>query len=102
MATLPYISEKNGISIKVHAQPGAAKSEFCGLHDDSLKLRIAARAVDGEANKSLCVYLADFFKVSKNSVTIRYGLSSRKKTVFVEGKPDELIARILPLIDAKT
>lgn len=95
MANSLYIVEQNGISIRVHIQPSASKTEFCGIHDHSLKLRLSARAIEGEANKALCHYLADFFKVTKNSVTITHGHFARKKTVFVEGTAEKLIA-LLP------
>ncbi|MBY0550137.1 MAG: DUF167 domain-containing protein [Candidatus Obscuribacterales bacterium] len=89
----PCKAEANGISLLLHVQPGAARSEFAGLHDDALKLRVSARAVDGEANKSVCAFLSRFFAVSKTCVTIKRGATSRKKTVFIEGDPVALVDR---------
>lgn len=86
-------AETNGISLLLHVQPGAARSEFAGVHDDALKLRVAARAVDGQANESVCAFLAKFFVVSKTCVTITRGQTSRKKTVFIQGDSAALIDR---------
>lgn len=90
----PCKAEANGISLLLHVQPGAARSEFAGLHDDALKLRVSARAVDGEANKCVCAFLAQFFVVSKTCVSIKRGSTSRRKTVFIEGDPVDLLDRL--------
>ncbi len=85
-----YQIDKNGIRLSVHAQPGASKSELAGVHGEALKLRIAARAEDGAANKAICSFLAELFGVPKTSVSILRGSSSRKKTVLIEGDSDKL------------
>ena len=36
-----------GAEITVHIQPGASRSELAGEHGEALKVRIAARAVEG-------------------------------------------------------
>ena len=38
------------ITLTLHIQPGAKKTEFGGLHGDALKIRLAAPPVDGKAN----------------------------------------------------
>ena len=38
------------ITLTLHIQPGAKKTEFAGLHGDALKIRLAAPPVDGKAN----------------------------------------------------
>lgn len=66
-------------------QPGAKRTGVCGLHDGRLKLRLAARAVDGAANSALIDFLAERFGVRKRDVTIESGASSRRKRVSVAG-----------------
>ncbi len=78
----------------MHAQPGASKSELAGMHADALKIRIAARAEDGAANKAICSFLAEVFDVPKTSVSILRGASSRQKTILIEGDSYKL-AKIL-------
>lgn len=65
--------------LAIHAQPGASRSEFAGLHGDALKVRIQAPAVDGKANDAMQRFLADAFGVSKAQVVMVSGASSRQK-----------------------
>ena len=84
-------SKNNGLQLQLHVQPGARKSEFAGIHADSLKLRIQARAVDGAANKAVCAFLAQEFGLAKSAVSIVKGECSRQKTIFMEGDPAKLL-----------
>jgi len=65
-------------------QPGAARSEFAGKHGERIKVRLAARAVDGKANAALVEFLAAYYKVPKRRVRIASGLKSRDKRVVIE------------------
>lgn len=65
--------------LAIHAQPGASRSEFAGLHGDALKVRIQAPAVDGKANAAMQRFLAEAFGVSKAQVLMISGASSRQK-----------------------
>ena len=67
--------------LELHVQPGAARSEFAGKHGSRLKVRLAARAVDGKANEELIAFLAAHYGVPKRSVRILAGLRSRQKRV---------------------
>ena len=78
-----YQSGGDGVTIHVHAQPGAKRTEIAGLYGDSLKLRLASPPVDGKANECLIEYLAQRLGVKKGQVSIIRGVSSRRKTVFV-------------------
>lgn len=71
--------------LELHVQPGAARSEFAGKHGERIKIRLAARAVDGKANKALVEFLAEYYRVPKRSVRIEAGLKSRDKRVVIEG-----------------
>lgn len=66
-------------------QPGAARSEFAGEHGGRLKVRLAARAVDGKANEALIQFLASHYGVPKRNVRIVSGLKSRQKRVEIDG-----------------
>jgi hypothetical protein len=65
----------------LHVQPGASRTEFAGTHGERVKVRLAARAVDGRANEALIEFLAAHYKVSKSRVRITAGLKSRRKRV---------------------
>ena len=70
--------------LELHVQPGASRTEFAGRHGDRIKVRLAARAVDGKANQALVEFLAEHYKVPKRSVRIESGLRSRQKRVVIE------------------
>lgn len=67
--------------LELHVQPGAARSEFAGMHGERLKVRLAARAVDGKANEALIEFLAEHYNVPRSSVRITAGFKSRRKRV---------------------
>ena len=67
--------------LDLHVQPGAARSEFAGQHGERIKVRLAARAIDGRANEALIEFLSLHFKVPRRNVRIVSGLKSRQKRV---------------------
>ncbi len=69
--------------LRVHVQPGATRTEVAGLHDGCLKIRLSARAVEGEANACLIEFLAAALGVAKRAVSIESGASARRKRVAV-------------------
>ena len=71
------------ITLHLHIQPGAKKTEWVGKHGDRIKLRLAAPPVDGKANQTLIEFLADYFQVKQKDIVITHGLNSRQKTVVV-------------------
>ena len=78
--------------LALHVQPGAARTEVAGRHGDALKVRVAARAVEGKANDALRRYLADAFGVPLRNVVVVQGESNRNKVVRVEAparRPDQ-------------
>lgn len=73
------------IVLALHVQPGAARTAVVGLHGARLKVRLAARAVDGRANAALIAFLADRLGAARRDVVIEAGLGSRSKRVVVRG-----------------
>lgn len=81
--------------IAVRVQPNAAQSKVTGFKDGALQVRITAPPVEGKANQELVRFLADVLGVSKSSLTIEKGLTSRSKLVAVRGLgQDEVLRRI--------
>ena len=74
-----------GVTLRLHIQPGAKKTEVVGLHGEALKIRLAAPPVDGKANACLIGFLADRLGVAKSSVSLVSGESSRAKRVRIDG-----------------
>lgn len=69
--------------LELHVQPGAARTEFAGRYGERIKVRLAARAVDGKANEALVEFLAAYYGVPRRSVRIESGLRSRRKRVVI-------------------
>ena len=88
---IPYTIKGDQVLFKVHVVPGSSRSEIAGSHNDSLRVRVAARPVEGAANEELILVLAKTFKVSKRSVRIVNGARGRAKQVSIEGEPRLLV-----------
>lgn len=73
------------ITLTLHIQPGAKKTEFAGLHGDALKIRLAAPPVDGKANEALQKFVAETLGLAKAAVSLKSGHSSRRKVLEVKG-----------------
>ena len=89
-----HVSNGDCITLTLHVQPGAKKTNVAGLHGDALKIRLAAPPIEGRANEALLRYIADFFKVPLRNVELKQGEQSRHKRVEVRGSsvdPDSLL-----------
>ena len=82
------------ITLTLHIQPGAKKTEFAGLHGDALKIRLAAPPVDGKANEALVKFVAETLKLPKSAVNLKSGQTSRRKVLEVVGTTSEAVGRI--------
>ena len=71
--------------LEVHVQPGAKRTELAGLHGGRLKIRLAARAVEGAANRALVEFLAVLLDAPRRGVVIEAGETSRRKRLSVRG-----------------
>lgn len=67
--------------LHLHVQPGARSAGPVGRHDQALKLRIQAPAVDGRANQALCRHLARALGLRPRQVVIEQGMHSREKVM---------------------
>ena len=85
----------DAITLTLHIQPGAKKTEVAGEHGDALKIRLAAPPVDGKANAALLEFIADRLDVAKSAVTLKSGQTSRRKVVGVGGVSEGLAAKLL-------
>ena len=79
-----YDARADVVTLRVHVVPGAKKSAIDGTHGDRLKVRVAARPIDGEANAARCAFVAAAFGVPPRSVSVVAGHASRAKTLSIE------------------
>ncbi len=70
-------------AIKVH--PRAKKNAITGEVGDALKLALTAPPVDGKANEACIDFFAKLLNLSRSSVTIAAGQTSRNKVLRVAG-----------------
>ena len=83
------------LTLTLHIQPGAKKTEVAGEHGDALKIRLAAPPVDGKANAALLEFIADKLGVAKSAVTLKTGQTSRRKVVEVGGALEGVVTSLL-------
>ena len=77
-----WLHEADGrATLTLHIQPGTKKTEVVDLHGDALKIRLAAPPVDGKVNQALIGFIAERLDVAKSAVTLKSGLSSRRKVL---------------------
>ena len=79
------VADGDGVTLRLHIQPGAKKTEVAGLHGEALKIRLAAPPVDGKANACLIAFLADQFGIARSAVSLLGGETSRAKRVHIGG-----------------
>jgi len=81
------IVEENtdGVVLTVRVVPRSSRSEFAGIHDDAVKLRITAPPVEGKANAECVRVIADLFGVKKKQVTIVSGHTAKTKRISISG-----------------
>ena len=89
-----FVWQGQDLLLRCHFQPGAASNDIVGLHGDRLKLRITAPPVDGKANDHIIRWFATLFAVTRDSITIVQGTSSRQKNILIRSPqtlPDALL-----------
>ena len=67
-------------TIHIKVIPNARKNEVIE-EGETLKVRVAAPAFDGKANKAVIEILSEFFNVRKSNIKIIKGEKSRNKIV---------------------
>ncbi len=89
-----YRRDEESLSLTLHVQPGAKRTEISGLHGEALKIRLAAPPLEGRANEALLRFIADTFDVPLRQVELKQGGQSRHKVVVVAGSkvaPESLL-----------
>jgi uncharacterized protein (TIGR00251 family) len=82
------------LTLTLHVQPGAKRTDVAGLHGDALKIRLAAPPIEGRANDALLKFIAEAFGVPLRQVELKQGGQSRHKVVAITGSkvvPESLL-----------
>jgi len=88
---------RDGVTLAVWVTPGAARSEYVGVADGRLRIRLAAPAREGRANEELVRIVAGLLGVARRDVAVITGSSGRRKLVGVAGVTVEQAGRALRL-----
>lgn len=98
MSPSPALSNTaSGVLIRVHAQPGAKKTEVVGLHGEAIKIRVHAPPVEGRANEELVRFLAKTLGVARSQVSLSKGDTSRSKLFLVTNVTIDYVQKTLLL-----
>jgi uncharacterized protein (TIGR00251 family) len=88
---------EGGCLIRVRLTPKASSNRILGIADGVLRLSVQAPPVEGAANAKAREFLAKTLGVSKGSVILERGQTSRDKLFRIDGMAREDIrARLLP------
>ncbi|MBN2126222.1 MAG: YggU family protein [Deltaproteobacteria bacterium] len=87
--------EEDFAEIRVRVIPRSSRSEIAGREGDTYRVKIASPPVDGAANKALIELLAKSLGLSKRSVRIISGETSRLKTIRIHGLKKAEVLRML-------
>ena len=90
---IPLQESGAGVTFAVRIHPRANKNAITGEIGDALKLSLTAPPMDGRANAACIEFFAKLLKVSRSSVTIASGQTSRHKVIRVSGLSAEAVRR---------
>ena len=84
-------------AITVQVQPNASQNKLTRFEQGVWYLRIAAPPIKGKANQELLKFLSDILGVSKSSLTIEKGMTSKRKLIAISGLGQtEVMRRLEP------
>lgn len=89
-----YQWDGTDLLLRVLVQPRSRENQIVGIHGDTLKIKITSPPVDGKANRYLCEYLASVLGISKSSVKLENGDTSRTKRIRIQ-LPEQRLPKIL-------
>jgi len=84
-----------GVVFTAKVVPGSSRTKIAGLLGGMVKIKVAAAAERGKANKCLIEFLARTLGVKANAVSIITGLTNPVKRIKVAGvSADSLMKRL--------
>ena len=85
--------------MSVRLTPKASENRIGPVSPDAdggavLKVAVNQPPVEGKANKALIKLLAKSWGLPKTAISVKRGARDRRKTLFIEGDPEQLIERM--------
>jgi uncharacterized protein (TIGR00251 family) len=105
-SSFPWRYSTEGISIALRVTPRGGRDDIDGIETLAngrtvVKVRVRAIADGGEANRAVTELLAKALGVSRSSVRLLSGATSRVKQIAVDGDPNRLGEALRVLTSAK-
>ncbi len=82
-------------ALAVKVTPGSKRNQIIGFANGVLRVKIAAKALDGKANDALVEYMAESLGIRPSNVSIIRGLKSRDKVLQILGLTQAQVDRLL-------
>jgi len=76
-------------TLRFHIVPNAKIDKVAGEHGGAIKIKLRARAVEGQANAALRSFLTDQLNISQRAIILERGLRSRDKVIRIDGVSEE-------------
>lgn len=89
------VISKSEAKISLLVYPNATRNEVSGLTKGILRVKVAAPPIKGKANKELIAFLGQLLDVSRGSINIIKGHTSRNKLVAINGLSQEEVTKRL-------
>jgi hypothetical protein len=80
-------------TIRIQVIPNARVEKVVGDNGDAIKIKLRARAIEGQANKALVSFLAAKLGVTRRAIVLEHGKKSREKVIRVDALNREDIRR---------
>jgi len=86
---------ENKAKISVQVYPSAARNEIAGLINGVLRIKLSAPPVKGKANRELIAFLGQLLDISKDSINIVKGHTTRNKIVTIDGLSQKSVFELI-------
>ncbi len=78
------------VTLNIKVKPGSFKDEILFDSEGTLVVKIKEKPIEGAANEYLVKYLAEEFGLSKNSVVLEKGSTSKFKRIAIHTNEKQL------------
>jgi uncharacterized protein (TIGR00251 family) len=83
------------VRIRLKVSPRSGKDQLLDLRSETIRVKLTAPPVEGEANRALIKFIARLCRLRKTDVELISGEKSRQKTILIRGlEVDVVIDRL--------